>query len=174
MSRPHLFALLLLAAVPASTAGADDVIHVDQGRYTVSVSGHPIGTEEFSFDVSGDSLVVEARSHQSLPAHGPDGGMFELDKTMSLVTNAFDFGLRRYASSQIAAGDTMLRGVEPASGDTLFSVFRQHGPRGEGDRLVLPPGRLFVVDTPPMFSTFGLLCRTLQGKSFDRRPVSMF
>jgi hypothetical protein len=172
MLRRSCLLILTLTAAPAARAGAD-TRHLDAGRYTVSLAGHAIGTEEFAFDVVGDSLIVTARSHQSLPARAPGGGPLVIDKAMTLVSDAFDFGLRRYMSSQASGPDTLLRGVEPAGGDTLFSVFRQDGTHGEGDRRVLPPGRLYVVDSPPLFTAFGLICHTLHGKSFDTRPIAV-
>ncbi len=167
--------LLLALALALTSAGfADTPRHDEQGRYDLRLGGRSIGFEEYALDLKGDSLVVDAHSRQSLPGRGANGTAFVINKTMTVVTDAFDFGLRRYTSSQITARDTLIRGVEPTASDTVFSVYRQLGDYGVGDRLVLPPGRLFVVDSPPMFSTFGLICRTLKDKAFDHRPLSLF
>ncbi|HET7225531.1 MAG TPA: hypothetical protein VFK69_07415, partial [Candidatus Eisenbacteria bacterium] len=168
-----VLALLLAFAVPVR-ADEGDVAHVDAGTFHVSVAGREIGTETFTFDEQGDSLMVSADARMTLPARAANGEPVVLAKHMFTITGASDFGLRRYFSSQAIGPDTLLRGVEPQEGDTLFSVFRQLNGAGEGDRLVMPPGRLFVVDSPPLFTTFGLMCRALHGQSFDTRPVTLF
>jgi len=174
MSRALLLAIALFACAAAPLRADDgDVTHLDQGRFRLSLAGRPIGTEDFAFDVSGDSLVVTSHTHMNLPDRGA-GSPTALDKNMVMITNAEDFGLRRYFSTQGMGADTLLRGVEPEEGDTLFSVYRQNNGHGEGDRLVLPPGRLFVVDSPPQFASFGLMCHALQGKVFTTRPITLF
>jgi len=37
----------------------------------------------------------------------------------------------------------------------------------------LPPGRVFVVD-PKVFICFDLICRSLHGKVFEHRPLTLF
>ena len=75
--------------------------------------------------------------------------------------------------SQMAVGaDTLRRGIEVTPGDTAMSVWREFNGRGVGDRLVAPPGRMYIID-PPLFTPFGFLGRTLQGKVCDHRPISV-
>lgn len=171
--RPPLLAMGLVAVLAAATASAAP-IGPDAGRYAVMVHGKPVGTEDFTCEVSGDSVIITAKSTTTLAARGPDGAPLVMEKKMAFITDAFDFGLRTYLSDQVVGGDSLMRGVEPTSGDTLFSVYRQDTRGGSGDRLVLPPGRLFIVDSPPLFATFAFICRTLNDKSFDHRPISLF
>jgi len=43
---------------------------------------------------------------------------------------------------------------------------------GDADRLVQPPGRLFVIDSQ-VFSLFDVLCRSLANKTFTTRRVQL-
>jgi hypothetical protein len=55
-------------------------------------------------------------------------------------------------------------------GDTLFTLYREYDGRGQGDRLVLPPGRMYVMDSR-LYSLFELLLLSLKGQTFQQRPV---
>ena len=174
MLRPSfLLPAAFLAALALPAAARSESLVVDSGDFSVSIRGQKIGREKFAMIVAGDSLVVQARSVQTLPGADVGGTDLRVEKEMGTVTNSFDFGLHHYVSRQMVHSDTLVRGVEATETDTLYSVFRELNHEGEGDRLVLPPGRLFVIDSPPLFATFNVICRTLHGKQFDRRPLSL-
>jgi len=146
---------------------------VDSGDFSVSLRGRKLGSEKFSMIVEGDSLLVQARSVQTFPGADEGGADLVVEKLMGTVTNSFDFGLHHYVSRQMVRSDTLVRGVETTEADTLYSVWRELNHYGQGDRMVMPPGRVFVIDSPPLFTTFNVLCRTLHGKTFDKRPVTL-
>ena len=155
-------ALLVLTAGRASS----EITTIDEGKFIVSQHGKPARVEEFYWDRNGDTLVVRASSYLSADVQAGR----RPDKTMELQLGALDYAFVRYHSQHIMGPDSLRRGVETTPGDTLFTLWREVNDRGEGDRVVLPPGRLFILD-PPLFTTFNLIARTLHGKTFDRRPV---
>jgi hypothetical protein len=159
-------ALVLLALTAGRAAG--EITTLDQGKLIVSQQGKPVRVEEFSMDRDGDTLVVRAGSYLSadVQAGRPP------DKKMALLVGALDYALVRYASDHIMGPDTLKRGVETTPGDTLFTLWRELNDHGVGDRVVLPPGRLFILD-PPLFTTFSFIARTLHGKTFDQRPINV-
>jgi hypothetical protein len=161
-----LTALCLLAGLPLHAETSRD----DLGKVNLYLNDRPIGVEEFSFEVQGDSLVIVANTYQVMPRREDDGRTVALQKQMGIVTT-LDYDLINYTSRSVFRGDTIVRGILPAVGDTLYTIYRERNTRGEADRRVLPPGRLFVIDSPPLFSTFNLLCRTLHGRTFDKRPL---
>ncbi len=119
-------------------------------------------------DQNGDTLVVRAESRLALtpPSDAPP------DKMMALEVGALDYSLVRYTSTQIMGADTLRRGVETTPGDTTFTIYRELNDHGVGDKVAMPPGRVYVLD-PPLFTTFNFIGRTLQGKVFDRRPIGV-
>ncbi|MBI5711478.1 MAG: hypothetical protein HZC42_14425 [Candidatus Eisenbacteria bacterium] len=168
---------LLLAVAAATSAPAPapraDVLVEDGGKLVVWSKGQLVRREEISIVRSGDSLMVQAGSYTMTPAPPPSGPI-PFDKSMRVVLGAADFGLRGYLSQQLFGPDTLRRGIViEGQADTVFSVYRELNGQGEGDRLVLPPGRLFVLD-PPLFTPFDLICRALHGKAFDQRPVTLY
>jgi hypothetical protein len=158
------------AAALALTAGhsSGEGFTVDDGKFIVSQHGKAARLEEFSMDQNGDTLVVRAQSRVTA---GTKSGR-PPDKIMALEVGALDFTLVRYASDQILGPDTLRRGIETTPGDTVFSIYRELNEHGVGDMVAMPPGRLYILD-PPLFTTFNLIGRTLQGKVFDRRPIGM-
>lgn len=173
--RRHRWLLLALAAAIFAPARAPraEVTDRDAGHFEVWSHGQKVRREEFSIVAAGDSLMVMAGSYPLSPPP-PVTGPIPFDKSMQVLLGAEDFGLRSYVSQQIFGTDTLKRGIVITSqADTAFSVYRELNGHGEGDRLVLPPGRLFVLD-PPLFTHFDLVCRALRGKAFDRRPVTLF
>jgi hypothetical protein len=146
---------------PSEQAGAE----IDQGSFRIYQSDRLLGTEVFSLVSNGDSLLVTSRSFQVLP--GPD----TLRKTVAQVVGLLDYGLRTYRSKQQFAGHTLTRALNLA--DTSFTSLRQLDQGGDADWLALPPGRVFVMD-PKSFICFDLICRSLQGKTFDHRPLTLF
>lgn len=137
---------------------------VDAGSFRISQSGHMLGSEVFSFTGRGDSMLVQSRTFQVLSSGDT------LRKDVAQVVSLMDFGLRSYHSKQIAGGHTLTRGLE--LGDTAFISFRQIDQQGEGDVLVLPPGRVFVLD-PKAFICFDLICRSLNKKVFETWPLTL-
>ena len=169
---PALIALALMGLAPAA-APADAVVSLDWGHFNVSLNGIPIGTEQFALDVHSDSLVVQGNAFEIMPRREANGAAVTLQKQVGIITGAVDFELRNYLSRQVFRGDTITRGVIPEAGDTLFTVYRERNGAGSADRCVLPPGRMFVIDSPPMFTTFTLICHSLHGKVFERRPIQL-
>lgn len=176
-------AALLLALVPqracaqpTTTEGArieavpitgGDVL--DEGTFIISQNGKPVRAEEFSIERTRDTLLVRAASMISLP------GQLErpVDKSMILVVGPLDFAMGSYWSQFVAGPDTLRRGVEVTPGDTVFTLWRELNRAGTGDRVAMPPGRMYILD-PPLFTTFNFIGRTLQGKLCERRPITVF
>ncbi|HEY6866466.1 MAG TPA: hypothetical protein VI792_04360 [Candidatus Eisenbacteria bacterium] len=137
---------------------------VDAGSFRIVQSGHMLGTEVFSYSGRGDSMLVVSRTFQVLSSGDT------LRKDVSQVVSLLDFGLRNYHSKQTFGGHTLTRGLE--MGDTTYMSFRQMDEQGVGDMLVLPPGRMFILD-PKMFVCFDLICRSLHKKVFDTWPLTL-
>jgi hypothetical protein len=81
-----------------------------------------------------------------------------------------DYSVRQYQSTRVFRGRTTVRAVVIA--DTHYVAYREADGSGEGDSRVLPPGRLFVMDSQ-IVALFDLLCRSLHDASFDSRPVNL-
>jgi len=140
-------------------------VELDRGSFRIYQSDKFLGTEVFALASSGDSLLVTSRSFQLLP------GADTLRKDVAQVVGLNDFGLRSYLSKQQYGGHTLTRGLE--LGDTAITSYRQDELGGASDSFVLPPGRVFIMD-PKAFICFDLICRSLHGKVFDRRPLTLF
>ena len=162
-----LATLLLLAALIPAPARAQ-VAAADSGRLIVFDGDIPIAHERFSFQFQGDSLLLTAVSERRLQDEQGQRHLFR--KTMLLVADSRDFGLRRYFSVQEFQGRKTTRGLVP--GDTSITYYVEYDGLGEADRLVQPPGRLYVLDSS-LFSLFEVLCRGLAGRTFTTRPVQM-
>ncbi len=161
---PLALAALLGAAarVPAQT---EDQVELDRGSFEIYQDDRLLGTEIFAFVSHGDSLLVTSRSFQVLP----NGDT--LRKDVAQVLGLYDYGLRSYRSKQHLEGHVLARALR--LGDTTLTSERQLDGGGEVDQYPLPPGRMFVMD-PKMFVCFDLVCRSLHGKAFDRRPLTLF
>ena len=142
---------------------------LDDGAFVVSQKGRPVRVEEFAIQRMGDTLLVRAASMVSLPGQA----VRPVDKSMILIVGPYDFAMGSYWSQQSAGSDTLRRGVEVSPGDTVYTIWREFDRAGTGDRVAMPPGRLYILD-PPLFSTFNFLGRTLKGKVCDRRPIQVF
>ena len=162
---PLALAALLGAAarVPAQTE--DKGVELDRGSFEIYQGDRLLGTEIFAFVSHGDSLLVTSRSFQVLP----NGDT--LRKDVAQVVGLNDYGLRSYRSKQHLEGHLLARALR--LGDTTLTSERQLDGGGEVDQYALPPGRMFVMD-PKMFVCFDLMCRSLQGKTFDTRPLTLF
>lgn len=163
-----LLALALLAAAPATGAPPTSSASIDSGRLIVLDRGTPVGYEDFEYERLGDSLVVSGIHTRTL--READGSTMKWVKKFGLVVDARDFGLRQYTSNLEVGGHLTVRGVVP--GDTAMTVFTEQDGGGTAERLVQPPGRLFVMD-PPLFTLFDVLCRNVSAQSLARRPVEL-
>lgn len=156
--------MIALAVLPGAAAASKKV--TDAGVFKVYQYDKALGTETFTFAQGGDSIVVVSEIKQEIPVRD---GKLKLHKEMLLVANAFDYSLREYHSAQVVDDEPRLSRAVTV-GDTLLSSYRESGDRGEGDRLRLPPGRLFMVDGQ-VFTLFDIICRNLSSEQFDERPV---
>lgn len=163
-----LLALALLLAAPATGAPPTSPASIDSGRLIVLDRGTPVGYEDFEYERLGDSLVVSGVHTRTM--READGSTVKWVKKFGLVVDARDFGLRQYTSNLEVGGRLMVRGIVP--GDTAMTVFTEQDGGGTAERLVQPPGRLFVMD-PPLFTLFDVICRNVSAQSLSRRPIEL-
>ncbi len=130
--------------------------------------GRVVATEEFQYVVTGDAVTVSASVKRRV--RGSDGTLGDFIKRMSLTADALDFGLRSYTSNLEFDKHIQVKGVVP--GDTAMTVYGDLDGAGTADRLVQPPGRLFIMD-PGMFTLFDVISRNLRGKPFKTRPINI-
>jgi len=142
---------------------------LDEGAFVISQNGKPVRVEEFAIERLGDTLLVRAASRMALPGQAER----PVDKSMVLLVGPLDFAMGSYWSQLAAGPDTLRRGVDVTPGDTVFTVWREFNRRGVGDLFAMPPGRMYILDSP-LFTTFGFIGWTLQGKLCDRRPITVF
>lgn len=163
-----LCALALVALHPAREAHAQVPAAVDSGQLIVFEHDLPVATERNVFQNMGDSLVVIATTHRDLldqhGAHHP------LKKSMMLVVDSRDLGLIHYLSTQYFNDHVIVRGLIPS--DTSMTYYIEMDGGGNADQVVLPPGRLFVMDSQ-MFSLFDVVSRSLFNKTFTTRRVQL-
>jgi hypothetical protein len=152
----------LVGAAPAPPGGV-----IDSGGYRVYQGDRALGTETFSFENHGDSLMIISHVAQTL--QGPDGDL-PIDKQVAVVVRPLDYDLKFYQSRLKIGGRELVRGLWV--NDTAFTSYREGGGHGEGDRLVRPPGRMFVVDSQ-VFVLFDIMCRNLYDRVFDSRPLQV-
>src|SRR4029453_8945545 len=158
-----LFVTALLAFPAVSRAAP---VSVDKGRFAVYVRDQLIGAETFSLEGTGDSLNLFSRAWRKLRT---EQGEESLKKQLVLVAQK-DYGLKSYQSNQTVGSDVLIRGI--VIGDTAFTLYREFNGAGEGDRKILPPGRLFVLDSQ-LFSLVNLISLSLHDKTFETWPVTM-
>src|SRR5512134_1029946 len=166
-SRAVLVSALLALLAPA-LARAQATAPADSGRLIVFEGDLPVAHERFTFQFLGDSLALTAISERRLQDERGQRHLYR--KTMLLVADARDLGLRRYFSVQEFLGQNTTRGLVP--GDTSITYYVERDGAGEAHRLVQPPGRLYVLDSS-LFSLFEVLCRGLADKTFTTRRVQM-
>lgn len=165
LSGSGISCLLLAMMLPGNALG-QDAFRDDQGTLVVSVRDRVVATESFSFKTRGDSVEIRSRAELKLPSG-------DRRKNGTIIIGRHDFGLRSYVSNDsLPDGHVVIRGVSMTPGDTAFTVFREVDMAGEADRLVLPPGRLFVLD-PNLFVLFDTLVRSLQSQTFTSRPINL-
>ena len=166
-----VLAAVLAAAAPrvfAQAATDSLVTTLTRGRFIVFDHGQPVATERFQYDRVADSMQVGAVIERRIRAK--DGTIKAFHKTVSLVVDANDYGLRSYTSNTDFDGHKTIRGIQP--GDTVMSVYSQNDEVGSADRIVQPPGRLIVMD-PLVFTLFDVVCHTVQGHILKSRPISI-
>ncbi len=165
--RPYLLLLACLALTWPSAARADSA-PPDSGRFIVFQGDMPVANERFTFQFLGDSLTLTAVARRTM--QDDQGQRHNYEKVMVLVADSRDFGLQRYLSVQEFRGVTVQRGLIP--GDTSMTFYFEESGAGQAFRLVQPPGRLYVMDSP-MFSLFEVVTRGLAGKQFTSRRVQL-
>ena len=161
---PLLACLTLLLPAISRAASAP----ADSGRFVVFQGDMPVANERFTFLHQGDSLSLTAVSRRTM--QDPEGKRHAYEKYMLLVADSRDLGLQRYLSIQTFQGETVHRGLVP--GDTSVTYYLEQNGVGEAFRLVRPPGRLYVMDSP-MFSLFEVVTRGLAGKQFASRRMQL-
>ncbi|MFI5371658.1 MAG: hypothetical protein ACHQ52_08875 [Candidatus Eisenbacteria bacterium] len=165
-------ALLLAAAVTTLAAAPEPTPEqqppLDTGQFTISVDGRRLGVERFTFRELGDSLCL---SSQTLMVQDMgDGRRDTVNKQVFMAVGKDDYLLHAYQSNETFRGRQQIRGI--VMGDTLFTLYREVDGHGSGDRLILPPGRMYVMDSR-LFSLIELVTLSLHGQTFDRRPVTV-
>ena len=163
-----LAALVLVALHPARGACAPAAAAGDSSELVVFENDVPVATEQNVFQNMGDSLVVVATTHRSF--QDERGAKHPLQKSMLLVVDSRDLGLIHYLSTQDFNGHQIIRGLIP--GDTSMTYFIEMDGAGNADRVVRPPGRLFVMDSQ-LFTLFDVLSRSLANKTFTTRRVQV-
>ena len=163
-----LAALVLVALHPARGACAPAAAAGDSSELVVFENDVPVATEQNVFQNMGDSLVVVATTHRSF--QDERGAKHPLQKSMLLVVDSRDLGLIHYLSTQDFNGHQIIRGLIP--GDTSMTYYIEMDGGGNADRVVQPPGRLFVMDSQ-MFSLFDVVSRSLARKTFTTRRVQL-
>lgn len=157
---------IMVFALPA-VARADSA-PPDSGRFIVFQGDLPVANEKFSFQFLGDSLALTAVSRRTM--QDEQGQRHPYEKSMLLVADSRDLGLQRYLSVQEFRGNVVQRGLIP--GDTSITYYSEENGGGDAFRLVQPPGRLYVMDSP-MFSLFEVVTRGLASKQFATRRMQL-
>ena len=140
----------------------------DSGTFVIFDQAVPVANEHFSYQYMGDSLVISATTKRQF--QDEHGGRHPFMKSMVLVVDSHDLGLMHYLSNQDFNDHKSVRGLVP--GDTVMTYYAEYDGVGNADRVVQPPGRLFVLDTQ-LFTLFDVLCRSLAGKQFETRRVQL-
>jgi hypothetical protein len=140
---------------------------VDKGSFKIYRKDKALGAETFEIMELQDSLVVRASQYLTIPTSGGDE---PVERAAELYVNRLDFSLRDYQSTRTFRGETTRRGL--AMSDTHYVAFRESGQGGVGESRVLPPGRLYVMDSQ-LVTLFDLICRSLHGRSFESRSLNL-
>jgi hypothetical protein len=155
----------LLAAPFAGPARAQIL---DQGTFKLYQGDRALGAETFTFESAAESLVVRARQSLVVPTSQGDE---TLDKAADLLLGRHDYMLRQYQSNRNFRGGELIRALIVA--DTHYVAYREgEGRIGTGDARVLPPGRLFVMDSQ-LVTLFDLIVRSVHGQAFESRPINL-
>jgi hypothetical protein len=165
--------VLIAMLLPCAARLHAEPVSVAAGHFNIFLDDRPIGTEQFELSITSDSLVIRANCFTIMPRRDENGAAVTLQKQMDIVTGSPDYDLLSYTSRQVFRGDTISRGIVTEANDTLFTRYRERNGAGVADRYIKPPGRMFVIDAPPLFTTFYVMCRMLHGKTFDQRPLTL-
>src|SRR5262249_43814313 len=138
--------VLLLSLVTASAALAQTPTEsLDQGSFIIYLRDQAIGAETFAFVARADSINGSARPYSTVNSKS---GESMINKQMALTVNRTDLSLRFYQSNETRNGATVITGVLASEEDTVLTVYReQKEGAGMANRLIAPPGRLFVLDS---------------------------
>jgi len=164
MNRP----LVLLAATAIALGAAPSWAKtIDQGSFKIYRHDQALGAETFELEEGHDSLVVRARQYLNLQtAQGEE----PLERVADLLVSRVDYSLRDYQSTRTFRGATTTRGLVLA--DTHYVAYREGREGGEGESRILPPGRLYVMDSQ-LVTLFDLICRSFHAKAFESRPINL-
>ena len=160
---PLAAACTLIAAL-ATPAHGDTI---DQGSFKIYANDRALGAETFEMSDAKDSLVVRARQYLALPTNRGDE---PLEKGVDVLVSRSDFALRQYQANRTFRGTTTKRAVVVA--DTHYVAYREGDGLGEGVSSVLPPGRVYIMDSQ-VITLFDLIFRGLYGKTFETRPLNL-
>lgn len=160
------FAAAVLLSAPM--AHARIAAKADSGMLVIFEGLTPVAHERFAYQVDGDSIMVTALYRRQLIDDQKAKHQFE--KSMLLVVDARDLGLRRYTSNQNFRQRSVTRGLLVT--DTVFTYFKEDDGAGDATRVAMPPGRLFVFDSA-LFTLFDVICRSLAGKEFETRRLQL-
>jgi len=163
-ARRTLWTVAALAALALASARADPV---DQGTFQVYRHDQPVGVETFELDEGHDSLMVKARQHLTIPTAD---GELPLERAADLLVSRTDFSLRSFTSTRTFQGRTVRRGLTLA--DTHYVAYREDEHGGVGESRVLPPGRVYVMDSQ-LITMFDLICRSFQDRAFKSRDINL-
>lgn len=156
-------ALAAIAAMPGpSWSGV-----IDQGSFKIYRHDRAMGAETFEMSEGHDSLVVRTRQHLTIPTSQGDE---PLERGADLRVSRTDYSVREYQSTRTQRGITTTRGLVLA--DTHYVAYREDPRGGVGESRVLPPGRLYVMDSQ-LVTLFDLICRSFHAKSFESRAINL-
>ena len=158
--------VLAVAAIAATPSPSRSGV-VDQGSFKIYRNNRSLGAETFEFSDGHDSLFVRARQFLTLPT--PDGDQ-PLERAADLYVSQVDYSLRDYQSTRSFLGTTIKRGL--ALADTHYVAYREDDRGGLGESRVLPPGRLYVMDSQ-LVTLFDVICRSFHAKSFENRAINL-
>lgn len=159
--------VLLAAAAIALGATSAWARTIDQGSFKIYRHDQALGAETFEISEGHDSLVVRARQYLSIQT---SQGEEPLERGADLLVSRVDYSVRDYQSTRTFHGATTTRGLVLA--DTHYVAYREGQGLGEGESRVLPPGRLYVMDSQ-LVTLFDLICRSFHAKAFESRPINL-
>jgi hypothetical protein len=161
-------ALVAVALLLAPAAHAQVPAKADSGLLVIFQGLTPVAHERYTYQVDGDSIMVTAVHRRQVVDDQQSKHTFE--KSMLLVVDARDLGLRRYLSNQHFRDRAVTRGLIVT--DTVFTYYTEVDGVGDATRIALPPGRMFVFDSA-LFTLFDVICRSLKGKEFETRRMQL-
>lgn len=164
MNRPLVLLAAAAFALSATPAWAKPV---DQGSFKIYRHDQALGAETFEISEGHDSLVVRARQYLNLQT---TQGEEPLERAADLLVHRLDFSLRDYQSTRTFRGSTTTRGL--ALSDTHYVAYREDRQGGIGESRILPPGRLYVMDSQ-LVTLFDVICRSFHAKTFESRPINL-